>query len=137
MRLTALLLLSIAVSGGGIAVAQNERAAPNGNSPAQEKPDEVVVTGKRLTELRFAAQSAREHAYDVFNEINSNNEFDVHCHDETRSFSHAKVRACRPNFENNIHREAAQEFLDGLWMSCHDPEGVGVTQKCMFGKEGQ
>jgi hypothetical protein len=121
-------LFSIAVAAGGIAAAQNQRAAPgSAEAPApQQSSDEVIVRGKRLGELRLDLQVAREHAFDIFNEINSNDDFDVHCGDETRVFSHAKKRVCRARFENRIAAQAARDYLAGLDMAC--PEA-----RCIFG----
>jgi len=137
MRVLALILLSIALSGASLAVAQNERASRDGAeaSPAQEKPDEVIVRGKRLVELKFAVQKAQEHAYDLFNELNSTKDFDVHCHDEIRLFSHAKQRVCRAQFENRIQTEAGREYLGSLFLRC--PGNAELTQACLFSAIGQ
>jgi hypothetical protein len=133
----ALILSCLALSVCNLALAQDESAARNGAEAAapQETPDEVVVTGKRLSELRVEVQNARKRAYDIFNQINSDNDFDVHCGDQTRIFSHAKVFVCRPQFEKRIEAQAAREYLDGLLVSCRG-EG-GVTQECMFSAAGQ
>lgn len=137
MRVTALILFSIAVSGAGVAVAQSERAARNGaeTSPRPETPDEVIVRGQRLGELRLEIQAARERAYDIFNEINSTNDFDVHCRDETRTFSHATQRVCRAQFENRISTDAGRQYLSSLIMRC--PGDAGITQGCVFSAIGQ
>jgi hypothetical protein len=132
MRLTALVAISVAVFGWSVAAAQGERADRAGAEDVapQDSSDEVIVTGKRLAKLRLEVQTARERAYDVFNEINSDNDFDVHCHNETRVFSHVKRRTCRAQFETRISNGAGKEYLDGLLLSCRGPEGV--TQACMF-----
>jgi hypothetical protein len=134
MRAAASTFLSAALLNGSVAVAQVEGAAPSG-VPNAETPDEVVVTAKRLGELRIEVQDARKHAYDIFNDINSDNEFDVHCGDQTRVFSHAKVFVCRAQFEKRIEAQAAREYLQGLVVSCRG-EG-GVSQACMFSAAGQ
>ena len=51
-------------------------------SAASEQTEEIVVRGRRLSELRYELQAAREHAYGVFNALNSNDEFDIHCRDQ-------------------------------------------------------
>lgn len=43
------------------------------------------MRGRRLSELRGDVQIARARAYGIFNEINSSDDFDVYCHDESRS----------------------------------------------------
>ena len=110
-----------------------------GSAHAQERPDEVVVRGRQVGELRVAMQNAREHAYSIFNEINSTDDFDVLCREETRYFSHAKQRVCRPRFEGRISGQAAKEFLSTLTARCQPDEAGGAIpwQSCMFGGVGQ
>jgi hypothetical protein len=103
-----------------------------------EAPDEVIVRGRRLTELRFEVQRAREHAYDIFNEINSNDDFDVLCRDETRYFSHSKRRVCRARFENRISGNAAKEYMATLKANCPaSAAGFIDFQACIFSGYGQ
>jgi hypothetical protein len=137
MRRAELILLAIAVSGGGVAVAQSERAAPDSAEDSRRDEaadDEVIVTGKRIGELRLEVRAAREHAYNIFNEINSTNDFDVRCADQTRAHSHQKVWVCKPRFESRLEAEAAREYLQALVISCRGP--AGVTQACMFSPAG-
>jgi hypothetical protein len=123
MRVVKLIVLSFAAFGG---------------ASAQERPDEVIVRGRQVGELRVEVQQAREHAYAIFNEINSNNDFDVYCHDERKYHSRATRRVCRPQFENRISGQAATEFLSTLTARCQ-PDGGGAIpwQSCMFGDVGQ
>lgn len=110
-----------------------------GSGYAQETPEEVVVRGRQVGELRAEMLRAREHAYGIFNEINSTNDFDVICRDETRYFSHAKTRVCRPRFETRISGQAAKEFLSTLTARCQPDEAGGAIpwQSCMFSGVGQ
>ena len=57
-------------------------------APRAEAPEEIVVRGRRLVELGVEVEKAREHAA-IFNEINSNDDFDVHCRDERKYISGA------------------------------------------------
>lgn len=140
MRIVALILFSIAASSGPVALAQSESAARDGaeNSPGQEAPEEVIVRGRRLGELRFEVEVARERAYDIFNEINSNDDFDVRCHDETRYFSHSKRRVCRAQFEDRISADAAAEYMRMLTWTCPaSASGAPNLQSCIFSGYGQ
>jgi hypothetical protein len=138
-RIVALILLSIAVSGGGGALGQSAPVAPDGadDSAQRETPDEVIVRGRRLTELRFEVQEAREHAYAIFNEINSDDDFDVRCRDERRYHSRAKRRVCRAQFENRIAANAAKEYMAFMHMNCPSSGGDIDWQGCMFSGIGQ
>lgn len=135
MRIVTLMMCSVVVFAGSAAVAQNEPAA--GVRSPGSADEEIIVTGKQLGQLRAQVQKAREHAWGIFNDINSNNDFDVICKDETHAFSHAKVRACRPRFEGRITSTAAKEYLAALFLVCPGgPNGVSF-QACMTGAYGQ
>jgi hypothetical protein len=140
MRIVTLMVCSVVVFACRVAVAQNEVAAGgrSAGSPAGQADDEVIVTGKQLGQMRAQIENARERAWGIFNDINSSNDFDVHCKDETHSFSHAKVRACRPQFEGRITSTAAREYLAAIAMTCpSDKDGFIDFQACMTGAYGQ
>jgi len=132
-----LIVLSIAALGGGTALAQSEPAARQRADAAapQEKPEEVVVRGRRIGELRAEVEDARQRAYELFNDLNNNDDFDVYCHKESRSGTNVPQVICRAQFENRISASAAKEYLSGLFSACNQEEG-GVTQDCMFSNAG-
>lgn len=135
MRILVLMMLSIAVSRGGVVAAQGEPAAPEraDDSPTLEPPEEVVVRGRRLTDLRSEVQMAREQAYAIFNQINSNDDFDVYCRDEGRTGTRVTQRVCRAQFENRISAAAATEYMRALsWVCPPGQAGAVDTQACMF-----
>ena len=137
MRIVALMVCSVVVSVSGVALAQNEPAAParSAGSPAGQAADEVIVTGKQLGELRVEIEKTRERAWGIFNQINSSNDFDVLCSDDTRTFSHAKQRVCQPRFEGRITSTAAREYMAALAMTCPANPATGFInfQECMTG----
>ena len=141
MRSVGLIVCFVVTLAGGFAFAQNEPAAGrrSSDSRAGQAGDEVIVTGRRLAELRVAVEKSREYAWGIFNEINTNDDFDVHCSDETRTFSHAKVRACRPQFEGRITSAAAKEYLGALFATCPASrvDGEIKWQECMTGAYAQ
>jgi hypothetical protein len=137
MRIAALCLILSTSSANFAALAQSEPAA--GDAPQSE---EIIVRGRRLTDLRFEVEQAQERAYAIFNELNSDDDFDVYCRDERRYHSRAKVRLCRAQFEHRISAEAAREYMAALSWTCQpeaDANGVLVlnTQACMFSNRGQ
>lgn len=111
----------------------------HGTAAAQaEAPEEVVVRGRQIGELRAAVERAREAAYALFNELNSSNDFDILCREETRYFSHAKTRVCRARFEDRISSQAAKEYMSTLFARCPpDSDGAIQWQTCMFNGVGQ
>lgn len=137
MRIAALFVVSMTASSGSAVLAQSAPAV--GATPDTE---EVIVRGRRLTDLRFEVEQAQERAYVIFNQINSDDDFDVHCRDERRHHSRAKVRLCRAQFEHRISAEAAREYMASLSWTCQpeaDANGVLAlnTQACMFSNRGQ
>jgi hypothetical protein len=140
MRILTLAVCLVVLSASAVVLGQGQNASRGRSVASQtlEVDDEVVVTGRRLAQLRVAVEEAREHAWGLFNEINSNDDFDVRCSDETRTFSHAKVRTCRPRFETRITSAAAKEYLGALFATCPaDRDGQIKWQDCMTGAYAQ
>lgn len=135
----AMVVLSIAAVGGRGALAQSEPAAREraDTAASQEKPEEVIVRGRRIGELRAEVEDARERAYELFNDLNSNDEFDVSCHKESRSGTNVPQVVCRAQFENRISAAAASEYMSTLFALCQ-PDGNGFldTQACLFSGPG-
>jgi hypothetical protein len=129
MRTAALILFSIAASGADVAGAQNESAGAGAAARSQERPEEIIVRGKRLADLRVEVQLARERAYDIFNEINGTDDFDLECVDERRRGSRIGRRVCAAQFEGRIQEVAAKEYIRTLRALCPDFEGL--TQRCL------
>jgi hypothetical protein len=132
MRVVALVLFSIAVSGGDAALAQSDAAARERarRAATQDAPEEIVVRGRRIGELRAEIEVARQRAYAIFNEINTNDEFDVRCRKDSRPGTNVPQEVCRAQFENRISSAAGQEYFSGLFRACRGP--AGITQDCMF-----
>ena len=86
----------------------------------------------------MAEEIPRERAYDIFNDLNSDDDFEVHCRDEGRTGTRSTQRVCRPRFESRISRATAQEYLAMLsWSGTGDAvTGFIDTQKCMFNGVG-
>jgi len=130
----ALIVLSMTAI-GGLSLAQTEPSArERGTTASQEQTEEVVVRGRRIGELRAEVEDARERAYELFNDLNGNDEFDVYCHNESRSGTNVPQVICRAQFENRISAAAAREYLSGLFSACNG--AGGVTQDCMFSNAG-
>jgi hypothetical protein len=60
------------------AFGQEKPAAPAPPAPA-EKPDEIIVWRQTPAQLRAEIEKAEDAFYDLFNSLNSSNEFDIHC----------------------------------------------------------
>jgi hypothetical protein len=77
-----------------------------------EPIEEIVVLGtKSLIDLTREMYKAEEALYDLFNSLNSNDEFDILCYKEAPTGSHIKQRICRTKKLGDILAEATQESL--------------------------
>lgn len=83
----------------GATVVLGAAAAAQAAAPATEPTvdEEVLVIGKRLEELRNQIRLAENDLYARFNEINSDDLFDVHCYERDRGGSRIEQRRCLSN----------------------------------------
>ena len=81
--------------------------------------EEIVVLGKALEELRVRIENAEDVAYARFNEINSDDRFDVYCYERHSSTSQIERRSCL----SNAWREADATFADATVRSIQSGAG--------------
>jgi hypothetical protein len=88
-------LISLAAV-GNVAAPQEQRGEAGAAAGPQEPPadPDIVVTGRRIGELRFELRIAEEAVYARFNDINSDDRFDIHCETEKRYASRMTERRC-------------------------------------------
>jgi hypothetical protein len=76
--------------------------------------EEVIVRGRTLESLREQIREAEVAYFDRFNEINSDDEFDIHCYYRVEIGSKIPRRRCLPNFwrekDANIGEETARQM---------------------------
>ena len=82
--------------------------ADEADSAITEEVEEIVVYGERsIIDLRFEVYRAQENLFDVFNELNSTDEFDVKCEYVTRlATGRRKHHVCEPKYLR-LHRADA------------------------------
>lgn len=106
MRYIALLTLPLALSGAANGWAQQPAAA--------EQVEEIVIVGQRtLSALRRQVEDAELQVYDVFNKLNEDRRYDIHCQMVAPIGSNIKRRRCAPQFADDAERDEALAFLDG------------------------
>ena len=101
-------------------VAQSEPAAAE-TAPAQTADEEIVIRGRRFT-FRRELEAAREHVWEVFNEINSDDDFDISCDTSARSGTRMTRRVCRPQYANEATAQAGKDLTRRI-QGC-DPTGA-------------
>jgi hypothetical protein len=81
--------------------------------------DEIQVIGQRtLRSWRLEVQAARERVYDLFNSLNSDDDFNIHCYNVPRTGTRIPQRVCRPRYADNATSEAGGEFARALFFDC-------------------
>ena len=63
--------------------------------------------------IRHDLYAAQARVYELFNELNSNDDYDMVCQQEARLGSQIKYRVCKPRFQRKAESEASQEMLEG------------------------
>lgn len=93
-----LLLFALFVSG-------QLHAAEIGGKEGPDAIDEISVIGQRsLLSLHIEVFKLEESFYALFNELNSENEYDVTCHKEFRFMSHIKAGLAWPHLRERQQR---------------------------------
>jgi hypothetical protein len=104
------------------ASAQPESAAPedqpDGGAEQSEAilaDEEITVVGQRsLRLLRLEVQLERERVYGLFNSLNSDDQFDIHCGSVPRTGTRIPQRVCRPQFTDSATGDAGGDFVREL-----------------------
>lgn len=103
-----------AVAIGSAALAQSDGQTNTALEPGVAVDAEVVVRGRSRAALRIQIELAEEAVYERFNEINSKDEFDIHCRFQLLTGSKIPRRICQPNFRRAAEAQAAQETVHRL-----------------------
>lgn len=82
------------------------------SSPSTALPEEIVVTGQKLLRvLNKQIEEAEDAMYGLFNELNDDDRYDIHCRWEAPLGTRMRQRVCRPEFLDNADRAVAKDFL--------------------------
>lgn len=83
-------------------------------SAAAAGVEEIIVEGRSNAVLRERLVIAQDKFYSVFNEINTIDEFDIHCRMHATTGTRIPQRICLPNFEDRLNAEKGQAVLAAL-----------------------
>ena len=106
--------------------------APVAPKPTDPKPTdpiaEVEINAQRekLYVLRKELVKLEDQFYAKYNEINTNNQFDVHCRMERRTGTNLSARVCTPVFVDNATEDEARAFLEGRTIT---PASMVILEK--------
>jgi hypothetical protein len=96
---------------------------------AREEPEEVIVRGRRLADFRAELAAAQIRVYELFNDLNSDDAFDVRCQTEDATGTRLRQQTCRPQFVDDISSDAAAAWVNGLKDACPPDWSM---QQCIF-----
>jgi hypothetical protein len=79
-----------------------------------EELDEVTVEGARLSRMRERIVAAEDRFYALYNELNKNDDYDVHCTNEAPLGTRLKKRICRVEFYSRAKQEYGASIVSML-----------------------
>ena len=106
-----LALLILLVGGQAMAVENADPSTPP--ATGQTSLDELVVNGKKLHERLAEIYKTEDRFYALYNQLNANHDFDMHCAEEARTGTVLLQRVCRPEYIEKAEAEQARAFLTG------------------------
>ena len=80
-------------------------------SPAEPIEEITVIGEKTLLNLKFAAMRAENEFFALFNELNTDDEYDVFCDKEASVRSRVKRRRCWSPFERELEEDALRDMV--------------------------
>jgi hypothetical protein len=110
--------LALLLTGGLVGVLAQGADAPLPAAPAQapenvQQLDEVVILGKKLYQLRQDVVKAEDRFYAAYNELNTDNDYDIKCEQTTTAGTRLKSRQCKPVFFAEAEAAEARSMLTG------------------------
>lgn len=85
---------------------------PVAESDSDDTIDEITVLGTRsLRTMQRQIKRADETLFGLFNELNTDDNYDVYCRDENRVGSKIKIRVCKSNFERGVTPEEWEDAV--------------------------
>ncbi len=121
-------LLPMAVRAAEPATDVSGIAVPQGRP--DEELDEVLVLGTKLWQLRQKSMEVERKFYDLYNQLNKEQDFDVHCYIEAPIGTIIKERVCRVAYFENAQAVEAKALLDGH--SAPPADVVGQARQADF-----
>ena len=101
-----------AAAAPGTTVQQDAAKTDDAAVDQQEPMEEITVIGqKQIMGLRQQIFRAEDHAFEIFNALNDDNDYDVHCRMVANTGTRIERRTCMPNFYHDATANEAQQFL--------------------------
>jgi hypothetical protein len=109
---------------------------------AQEEPstappvgvEELIVRGRTIQQLRLEIEKLEDAVYERFNELNSNDDFDIFCYEQAQTGSNVPQRTCIPKFALRADERAARTVLCTMQTAC---KGFGGNAQIHYARMEQ
>lgn len=92
-------------------------------------PEEIIVNApESLRNLRLEINRAQEAMFNVFNELNDDDRFDIHCEYVRRWQSKIREQVCGPAYLKTAQEQEVNLLLNQFGHVSAEKGGAGVTQ---------
>ena len=121
-------LESEAIGGNQVEVETNN--TPDIRTQDSDRPiEEIQVLGSRtLYSIRMEIVDEENKIFSMFNELNSDDDFDILCDNIAPTGSHIRQRVCEPRFVTETRARMAQDFMLGIG-ALNESSDLGVETK--------
>ena len=115
---------------GGNQVESETNNSPDSRAQDSDRPiEEIQVLGSRtLYSIRMEIVDEENKIFSMFNELNSDDDFDILCDNITPTGSHIRQRVCEPRFVTETRARMAQDFMLGIG-ALNESSDLGVETK--------
>jgi len=104
-------MISLCCTATAGAAATGDKSSTSGPSPPA---DEMIVRGRAIAQFRLRIRLAEDAVFARFNEINSDDRFDVHCYMRASTGSRIEQRLCMSNSWREQDANYAQAWIGQL-----------------------
>lgn len=130
------LFISLSFVLGTVLIPAKALPAQVSDQPEPAIPEEIIVNApESLRLLRIEIDNARESMFNVFNEFNDDDKFDVHCDYVRRWQSKIREQVCTPVFYDTAREQEANLLLDQLGYIGAQRGQPGITQIHHYSQE--
>ena len=84
------------------------------SAAADDDVEELIVRGRSRTFLRERLVLAEDKLYSVYNDLNTIDEFDIHCRMHAETGTRIPQRICQANFQSELNAHKGQALLAAL-----------------------
>ena len=91
------------------AVAQEDN--PEAAAESEEIDEIVVLGGRTLTKLRYEATVAEDRFFELYNDLNEDDRYDIICKHRRPVGTRIQVRECKPKFVRDAETKATHDSL--------------------------